>query len=65
MSPVSEGLLDAILINIVIPEVASILRREPGLTDDQIIARVYERKSRIIARGRAFLAETDDGPVDG
>lgn len=53
------GIIEAILINIIIPEVASILRKKPGATDDEVIAEFQARRERIIAKGRSFLAETD------
>lgn len=56
------GLLEAILINIIIPEVASILRKKPDATDDQVITEFLSRRDRIIKKGRAFLSETGPTP---
>ena len=56
----TDALIDALVINILIPELASWLRREPGLTDQQAIDRWSERREAIIATGRAFLDETED-----
>lgn len=54
-----NGLLESIIIHILIPEVARVLRKKPDATDAEIIAEFSERRQRIIDKGRAFLAETD------
>lgn len=56
------GLLEAILINIIIPEVAAILRKKPDATDDQVITDFLSRRDRIIKKGRGFLSETASTP---
>lgn len=60
------GLIEAILINIIIPEVGSILRKKPDATDAEVIAAFQARRERIIAKGRTFLSATDDSvkPAD-
>jgi len=54
-----NGLIEVLLVNLIIPEIAAILRRRPDATDDQVIAEFQARREHIIAKGRAFLAETD------
>lgn len=57
--PISGGLIEAILIHVIIPEVAAIIRKKPDATDDEVIAEFEARRARIIAKGRLFLEETD------
>ncbi len=52
MNPIIALLITQILI----PEVASLLRKNPGITDAEIIAQVGPLSDRIIAAGEAFLA---------
>lgn len=54
-----NGLLEALLTEVVIPEVAAILRAKPDATDAEVIAEMYARRARIISKGRAFIAETE------
>lgn len=56
------GIIEALVLQVVIPEVAKLLRKEPNLTDEEIIARMEARRDRIIQQGRRFLAETDPTP---
>jgi len=51
-------MIEAIITQILIPEIAAWLRKEPDLTDAQIIARYEARRDRIIGTGRGFLADT-------
>ena len=53
-----NGLIESILISIIIPEVADILRGKPEATDAEIIAAFQARRERIISQGRAFLRDT-------
>lgn len=53
------GILESLLIHILIPEVARIVREKPQSTDAEIIAEFNVRRQRIIDKGRTFLAETD------
>jgi hypothetical protein len=52
------SLLDEIILQLILPEVAAWMRKEPDLTDEQIIARYTQRRANIIAKGKGFLAET-------
>ena len=54
-----NGLLEAILTEIIIPEIASILRNKPNATDAEVISEWLARRQRIIKTGRTFLAATD------
>lgn len=51
-----SGLLTAVLIHVVIPEVARLLRREPGMTDAEVLAAVEPLAQRVIQTGEAWLA---------
>jgi len=51
-------MIEAIITQILIPEIAAWLRKEPDLTDAQIIARYQTRRDDIIGKGRGFLADT-------
>ena len=53
-----NGLIEAIILEIIIPEVGAILRKKPDATDADVIAEFQARRDRIIAKGRTFLAET-------
>jgi hypothetical protein len=53
-------MIELIITQLIIPEIAAWLRKEPDLTDDQIIARYMERRDSIIRKGRAFLAATEN-----
>lgn len=55
------GLIEAIITEILIPEIAGILRRKPDATDAEVIAELAARRDRIIAKGKAFLSETAGG----
>lgn len=57
MNSLMTSLLDDFLIYVVLPEVAAMLRRDPTLTDEQIIARWSKRRSRIRDRAKAFREE--------
>jgi len=50
--------IELIITELIIPEIAAWLRKEPNLTDEQIIARYHARRDSIIRKGRAFLADT-------
>jgi hypothetical protein len=52
------GLIEAILVNILIPEIAGILRKKPDATDAEVIAEMETRRASIIAKGQQFLSET-------
>lgn len=54
-----NGLLEAILVEIIIPEVAAILRKKPDATDAEVIAAFHARRERMIEKGRTFLRDTD------
>jgi hypothetical protein len=60
VSEVNDRLIDAIVVNVLIPEIGRLLRGNPGMTDAEIIAQYKARRVRIIADGRAFLADSDD-----
>jgi len=49
-------LIHTILINVVIPEIAALLRRKPGMTDAEVIAAVQQIADRVIRVGEAWLA---------
>lgn len=66
MSPVNtDGIVDAVIIELVIPQIAAWLRKEPGLTDAEIIDRYRRRRTRIVAKADAFLDETAPDPPPG
>jgi hypothetical protein len=53
----NAAILNAILVHLVIPEIANLLRQQPALTDAQLIALVGPRADRAIAAGEAWLAQ--------
>lgn len=53
-----NGLLEALLVEVLIPEIADILRKKPESTDADVIAELQDRRARGIAVGRAFLRDT-------
>lgn len=60
------GIIESLIIHLLIPEVARVLRKNPDATDADIIVELELRKQRIAEKGLAFLARTaPDAPADG
>jgi hypothetical protein len=60
----TDGIVDAVITELLIPQIAAWLRKEPGLTDAQIIERYQNRRARIIAKADLFLDETKPTVTD-
>lgn len=59
MGTLITGIVGEIIAKVIIPELIDIIRKNPGKTDEEVIAEFAQRRARIIEKGKAFLDETE------